>query len=168
MNQNPSVKYIHNKNESLASHLLFLFLGGFGNSFRTVFGQSRLIFGQFWVVFGQKITDRTAKLVIVNRWYFKVYLCWGVNTPLVKEFCICFNVFIINLVVLLRRLLRDTNLTLKGDERLFVVNMYFSLLVHYKLLVNWERVMFFKICGNKICDFSFCDSVCLNFIIFYE
>ena len=64
--------------------------------------------------------------------------------------------------------LRDTNLAVKGDEKLFVINMYFSLLVHYKLLVNWERVMFFKICGNKICDFSFCDSVCLNFIIFYE
>ena len=30
-----------------ASHLLFLFSGGFGNSFRAVFGQSRPIFGQF-------------------------------------------------------------------------------------------------------------------------
>lgn len=28
-------------------YLLLLFSGGFGNSFRTVLGQSRLIFGQF-------------------------------------------------------------------------------------------------------------------------
>ena len=67
MNQNPSVKYIHNKNESHASHLLFLFLGGFGNSFRAVFGQFRSISGSFRVVFDIKMTDWTAQSVIVNR-----------------------------------------------------------------------------------------------------
>ena len=47
-------------------HLLLLFLGGFGNSFRAVFGQFSLIFGSFRVVFGQKKTDGTAQSVIVN------------------------------------------------------------------------------------------------------
>ena len=45
MNQNPSVKYIHNKNESLVPYLLLLILGGLASSFRAVFGQSSLNFG---------------------------------------------------------------------------------------------------------------------------
>ena len=66
MNQNPSVKYIHNKNEFLASHLLFLFLGGFGNSCRAVFGQFHSFSDSFRTVFRQKMTDWTAQSVIVN------------------------------------------------------------------------------------------------------
>ena len=55
--------------QSLTSHLLLLFLGGFGNSFRVVFGQFYLILGCIWAVFRQKMTEWIAQSVIVNRWY---------------------------------------------------------------------------------------------------
>ena len=53
--------------QSLAPHLLFGFSGGFGNSFRIVFGQFCSFSGSFGAVFRQKITDWTAQSVIINR-----------------------------------------------------------------------------------------------------
>ena len=48
-------------------HLLLLFSGGFGNSFRIVFGQFWSFSGSFRTVFIQKMTDWTVQSVIVNR-----------------------------------------------------------------------------------------------------
>ena len=53
--------------QSLAPHLLLLFSGGFGNSFRIVFGQFWSFSGSFRTVFIQKMTDWTVQSVIVNR-----------------------------------------------------------------------------------------------------
>ena len=49
------------------SYLLLLFLGGFFNFSGQYLGSFRSILGSFWAVFGQKMTDRTAQSVIVNR-----------------------------------------------------------------------------------------------------
>ena len=46
---------------------LLLFLGGFGNSCRIVFGQFYSFSGSFRAVFRQKMTDWTIQSVIVNR-----------------------------------------------------------------------------------------------------
>ena len=46
---------------------LLLFLGGFGNSCRIVFGQFYSFSGSFRAVFRRKMTDWTAQSVIVNR-----------------------------------------------------------------------------------------------------
>lgn len=46
---------------------LLLFLGGFGNSCRIVFGQFYSFSGSFRAVFRRKMTDWTIQSVIVNR-----------------------------------------------------------------------------------------------------
>ena len=53
--------------QSLIPHLLLGFWGGFGYSFRIVFGQFWSFWGSFRVVFRQKMTDWTVQSVIVNR-----------------------------------------------------------------------------------------------------
>ena len=50
-----------------ASHLLFLFLGGFFNFSGQYLGSLAPFSGSFWAVFRQKKTDWTAQSVIVNR-----------------------------------------------------------------------------------------------------
>ena len=60
MNQNPSVKYIHNKNESQ----LLTYYSYFQEDLVIVSG---LYLGSFRAVFDIKMTDWTAQSVIVNR-----------------------------------------------------------------------------------------------------
>ena len=52
--------------QSLTPHLLFGFSGGFGNSFRIVFGQFCSFWGSFRVVFRRKNDRGIAHSVIVN------------------------------------------------------------------------------------------------------
>ena len=52
--------------QSLIPHLLLLFYGGFGSSYRIVFGQFCSFSGSFRVVFRQKNDRGIARSVIVN------------------------------------------------------------------------------------------------------
>lgn len=48
--------------------------------------------------------------------------------------------------------LRDTYLTIKGDQTLFVVQMHFSILVHYKSLIKRKY--------GAIIDKAICRKIC--------